>query len=296
MNRCLAFLLALVFATVSVSSACVAATGDWVHFTLEPERSGGGKIHATFRDEGRPGHDINWSTGFQPFELAGLDLAAFRAAGSRPLHFALAREAGRLDCAGNGGNYQAMGNCSFTADPGFTRLLINRGIGQPSRDQAFGLMAVNARRETIDAVAAARYPTPSIDDLIALSALGVNGQYINGLASTGYRPGTIHALVEFKALGITPEWIGGFVRAGYGNLPAEQLVQMKALNITPEFIAGFDRIGYRHLPVSTVVQLKALDITPEFVRSTVGESGAMPPVSELVQLKMFGRRSSAGRH
>ena len=296
MNRCLAFLLALVFASLSVSSACVAATGDWVHFTLEPERSGGGKIHATFRDEDRGRGDNNWSTEFGSSELAGFDVGGFRGAGVRPLRFALVREAGRLDCSGNGGNNYAAGNCSFTADPGFTQLLVNRGIGRPTREQAFGLMAVNAHRELIDAIAAARYPTPTVDDLMALSALGVSGAYIHGLAQVGYQPQSIHGLIEFKALNITPEWIGGFVRAGYGGLPSSELVQLKALNVTPDFIAGYDRLGYRHLPASTLVQLKALDITPEFVRSEVGQRAELPPVNELVQLKLFGRRSSISRH
>jgi hypothetical protein len=295
MNRCLAFLLALVLATLSISSACVAAPSDWVHFTLLPER-GDGRIHASFRDESRGPGDNNWSTGFLPSELVGLDVASFRASGARPLRFAIVREAGRLDCSGSGGNSSVAGNCSFIADRGFTQLLISHGIGRPSREQAFGLTAINARRELIDAVAAARYPTPTIDELMALTALGVTGSYIDGVAHAGYRPRSIHGLVEFKALGITPEWIGGFVRAGYGNLPAEELVQLKALNVTPDFIFGFDRIGYRNIPAATLVQLKALDITPEFVRSTVGERATLPPVNELVQLKLFGRRSSVGRH
>jgi hypothetical protein len=290
MNRCLAFLLALVFATVSVSSACVAATGDWVRFTLQPERKEDGKIHASFREQGRSPHENNWSTEFMPSELVGLDVASFRASGARPLRFAIIREAGRLDCSGNGGNSSALGSCSFTADPAFTQLLVSRGIDRPSREQAFGLMAVDARRGLVDAVAAAHYPTPTIDDIIALSALRADGPYIVGLAHVGYRPRTIHGLVEFKALGITPEWISGFVRAGYGNLPADELVQLKALNVTPDFIAGYERIGYRNLPASTLVQLKALDITPEFVRTHVRRGTPLPPVNELVELKLFGGR------
>ena len=129
MNRCLAFLLALVFAIVSVSSACVAAPSDWVQFTLQPER-GDGKIHASFRDESRGRGENNWSTGFLPSELVGLDVASFRASGARPLRFAIVREAGRLDCSGSGGNSLATGNCNFTADPGFTQLLVGRGIGR----------------------------------------------------------------------------------------------------------------------------------------------------------------------
>jgi hypothetical protein len=302
MNRCLAFLLALLFATVSVSSACVAAPEDVIRFTLQPERGDSAKIHASFRDqalerrENRSGDENSWSTGFMPSELIGMDVSSFRAAGTRPLRFAIVREAGRLDCAGNAGNSSATGNCSFTADPGFTNLLVSRGIGRPTREQQFGLTAVNARREVIEAVAAAHYPTPSIDNLMALAALGVDGRYISDMSRVGYRPNTLQSLVEFKALGITPEWIGGFTRIGYGNAPSEELVQLKALNVTPEFITGFDRIGYRHLPVSTLIQLKALDISPEFVRSAVSQRGTMPHVNELVEMKILERHSSVSRH
>ena len=114
------------------------------------------------------------------------------------------------------------GNCSFTADPRFTQLLESRGIRRPTRDQAFGLMAVNVRREMIDAIAAAHYPTPSVDDLMGLAALGVNGAYIGEMARAGYRPTSIDALIQFKALNITPQWIAGFVRIGYANLPGRR--------------------------------------------------------------------------
>ena len=286
MNRCVAFLLALLFATVTVSSACVAAASDWVSFTLQPER-GDAKIHASFRDEGRGSGDNNWSTGLLPSELVGLDVASFRASGARQLRFAIVREAGRLDCAGNGGNSAAAGNCSFTADPGFTQLVVSRGIGRPSREQALGLMAVNARREVIDAVAAARYPTPTIDDLIALSALEVSGRYVAAMASAGYRPNSLHSLIEFKALNITPEWIGGFVRAGYGNIPPNELVQLKALDVTPDYIAAFDRIGRHGLPVNTLVQFRALGVTAQFVQQMERAHGRLSN-EQLVQLRALG--------
>lgn len=289
MNRCLAFVAALMPAFVTVSSACAAAPAEFVHFSIEPEHGSADRLKVSFRKEVRGHDENNWSTGFRPADLVGLDLAGFRTPGSRPLSFGVIREAGRLDCSGHGGESYAAGNCSFTANPGFTQLLESRGIGGPTEEQSFGLTAVNARREVIDAVAAARYPTPSIDDLMALSALGVNGAYIDEMARAGYRPRAIDTLIQFKALNITPDWIGQFVRIGYGNLPADQLVQLKALNITPEFIASFDRIGYRHLPVEQLVQLKAMDITPEFVQRVAAVDSALPPVDKLVELKAFGR-------
>jgi hypothetical protein len=289
MNRYLAFLLALVFASISISSACVAAPSDLVHFSLEAER-GRDEIQARFRDESGDRHEGNWSNSFKPSELIGLDVSGFRAGGTRPLRFAIIRVAGRLDCSGSGGNAAASGNCSFAINPAFAQLLASRGIAQPTRGEAFGMVALNVRRELIDALATARYPTPSIDDLIALTALGTDGRYIAGLAHAGYRPAAVHSLIEFKALNVTPEWIGGFTRIGYGNLPPDELVQMRALEISPDFAAGFDRVGYGRLPVNTLVQFKAVGITPEFAAAARQRKGSVPSADELVRMRVLGER------
>ncbi len=290
MNRPLAFIFALMCALVTVSSACSAQSPDWIRFTLEPGYKDPVKIRASFHEQRNDADKSNWSTGFMPSDLIGLDVSSFRNPGTRPLRFAIVREAGRLDCSGAGGNNLAAGNCSFTPNTGFLQLLSSRGIARPSREQMFTLTAVNARRDMIEAVGAARYPTPSIDDLVALAALGVDGRYISDMSRAGYRPQSIHSLIEFKALGITPQWIGGFVRVGYANVPGDGLVQMRALNITPEYIEGYNRLGYRNLPVEKLVELKALNITPEFVQSVTRDGRSMPPVSELVELKLFGRK------
>jgi hypothetical protein len=264
MTRCIAFILALVFASLSVSSACLAADPRSVPFTLTAER--GGQINARFGNNDR-GNGPNWSDAIAPSKLIGLDIAGFYSAGSRPLRFALVREAGRLDCAGSGGNSRASGDCAFTADPAFTQLLASQGIGRPTGEEAFGLMALDTRRALIDALAAARYPKPTVDQLMALSALDVSAGFIHGLARIGYRPASIDALIEFKALNVTPEYIGDFARAGYSGISAEELVELKALNITPDFIARLERAGYGNLPVSKLVELKALDISADDLRA-----------------------------
>jgi hypothetical protein len=284
----LASLMPLTILALTPSAA--AMDPDQIHFTLEPGHRNPAQIQVRF-DSSRDGRNQNnWSTGMPLSELNGLEVSSFRAAGTRPVHFAVVREAGRLDCAGRGGESHAWGDCSFAPDASFARLLETRGIGTPTREQAFGLMALNVRRDLIDAVAQAHYAAPTIGDLTALAALGVDRSYIMGMSRAGYRPASTKSLIEFKALGITPEWIAGFVRVGYANVPGEGLVQMRALGITPDYVAGFQRIGYRDLPVNTLVQLKALNITPEFVRSVVRAGEPMPPVNHLVQLKLFTNR------
>lgn len=290
MYRPLAFICALFVSLVAVSSTCLAQSSDWIRFTLQPQHENSARIEARFHAKERANNDDNWSTAFMPSELIGLEVSSFHGSGTRPLHFAVAREAGRLDCIGSGGANFAAGNCRFSENPAFRQLLVNRGIGQPTSDQMFALMAVNAHRELIDAVTAAHYPTPRIGDLIALSALGVDGHYIGEMSRAAYRPRTLQSLIEFKALGITPDWVAGFARVGYANLSGDGLVQFRALGITPDFIAGYQRIGYRDLPADTLVQLKALDITPEFVRAAAGPGHPMPPISKLVELRMFAKR------
>ena len=287
MTRILVFLFSLSLAFLTISSVSLAQPSDWISFSLSPGHHDSSRIRAEFRYNGRGHGENNWSSDFVPAEFGGLDFAALRAAGSRPIRFAVIREAGRLDCSGQGGDNYAHGNCGFTADPAFAQLLAARGIGRPTREESIGLMALDVRRDLIDALAEAPYPTPRISDLMSLTALGVSRSYIGGLAAAGYRPSTLDALAQFKALEITPDYVGGLIRIGYPNIAPDDLVQLKALGVTPAYIQGFQQLGYRQIPVDTLVQLKAMDITPDFVRAVRRDQTDMPPVNDLVSLKIF---------
>lgn len=283
MTRMLAFVTALLLTALTVSSACVAQSSAPLQFTIEPSRHAE-TVQLRFESERNGRHEHDWNSSFPVADLAGLDLAALNGAGTRPIRFAVAREAGRIDCAGTGGNAMARGSCTMTANVEFDRFLSAHGIASPSQDDTFGMIALDVRRGLVDELARANYPTPSVEKLIELTAVEVTPGYINALAAAGYKPQSLDGLVQFAALKITPEYIGSFVRAGYSDLPPDQLVELKALDITPEFIAGFERIGYGRLPVDTLVQLKALDITPDYVRA-VAQGNSLPSPDHLVQLK-----------
>lgn len=282
MTRMLAFMAALLLTAITVSSACVAGTSDPIQFTIQPSGNAG-EIKVTFERDRGPHHN-NWSSSFAPAELAGLDTAPLNAPGTRDIRFAIIRDAGRVDCAGTGGNQLARGSCRLTADPQFNAFLQQHGISQPSEDDTFGMVALNVHRDLVSALAEARYPTPTVEKLIELTAVNATPAYIRGIAAQGYRPQSLDGLVQFAALKITPEYIGSFARAGYSDLKPDELVQLRALNIAPDFVAGFGRDGYGRLPVGTLVQLKAMDITPDYVRA-VAQGGALPSPDHLVQLK-----------
>ena len=288
MTRLFAFLAAMLVSIIAITSATASEAGT-IHFRLDASRSSAGKVRASFSSSGRDG-DNHWSTDFTARDLAGLDLNRLRARGNQSLRFALVREAGRLDCAGTGGHSTASGDCRFTADAAFTNFLMSRGMRRPTESESFSMMAVNVRRDIVEALHSARYPVPSPDELISLTAVGVDGGYISGLARAGYRPPNLDTLIEFRALNITPAWIEGFVRHGYAKMDPKDLVELKALDVSADYIAGFERIGYRNLSVEQLVELKALGVTAEYARA-VRESSAVPPTPDrLVELKAIGFR------
>ena len=282
MTRMLAFMAALLMTAISVTSACVANTVTPLQFTLEPSGQSD-RVQVRFYRSRDRGSD-SWSTSFRTSELAGLDLAALRSAGTRPLRFAVIRDAGRVDCAGSGGSARASGSCTIAPDPAFSRLLAAHGIGEATDEQSYALIAVDVRRDLVVALKTGNYAAPTVDKLIELSAVGVTPAYIRELSARGYRPRSLNELVEFSALEITPDFIAGFALAGYSNLAPQDLVQLKAMDITPQFVAGFERLGYRNLPVSTLVQLKAMDVTPAFV-GAIRQGGALPSPDRLVQIR-----------
>ena len=285
MNRMFAFAAALLVTAVTVSSACVAQDPAALNFTMQPH-SDSDRVQLTFTRKDRP-ESHTWSSSFRHADLTGFDVAAFRGAALQPVSFAIARDAGRMDCSGQGAGSMARGGCSVTADAQFNAFLQSSGISRPTADETFGLISLDVKRELVTALARARYSARSPDELMELTAVGVTPDYIRALASQGYRPDTLDDLVEFGALDISPEYIGSFQRAGYSDLRPDDLVQMKALNITPEFVAGFQRLGYGQLPVDELVQLKALDVTPEFVRQ-VHQGGPLPSAERLVMLRALG--------
>ena len=315
MNRLFAFVAALTLTAITVSGSCLArSSADDIRFTLHPTSRGDLQLQLRSGSDDR--HNSMGSS-FAPGELAGLDLAAFRSAGSHPIRFAIVKEAGRVDCTGTGGGSNGMGTCAFTADAGFTRFLAERGIGRATREESYHLTMVGATRSLVEAVRAARYPMPDIDQLTALSALDVTPAYISELSGRGYKPASLDDLVQFAALKITPDYIDGMAKSGYRNLDADAIVQMKALGVTPEyvtqlartgypnlsaddivqfkalgvdaqFIAGFERLGYRGLSADTLVELKALNVTPEYVTDLRRAGIAAPSAEQLVKLRAVG--------
>jgi hypothetical protein len=287
MIRMFAFLAAIFVSIVAVTSATAIASDDGpISFHITADRGNSGEVRATFSKRDRKHNE--WSTGIPVNQLEGFSVASLRSGSDQPVRFAVVRDAGRLDCAGTGSRSIASGGCTFAASAAFNDFLGSRGVRRPNEDESFSMMALNVRRDLVEALHAARYPAPTPEDLVGLTALDVNAAYISGLSRVGYRPPNLEALLQFKALNITPEYIEGFVRHGYGNMNPDELVQLKALDISADYVASFQRVGYRNLTADQLVQLKALGVTADYAQAVQRGSAQLPSPDKLVELRAIG--------
>src|SRR5688572_2721262 len=177
----------LLLAAAIAATACTASTaahreGDdrplgTIRWSIEDlwNRSDG-KVQLTFRtgDEGRD--NGNWSNGYDYGELQGLTQAQL-AGPNQPVRFAIAREAGRLDCSGTVGNRQGIGTCAFAANPVFTSRLVAGGIGRPTERQAYSLTLANVRSELIEELGRHGYEKPDVGDLVAMGIHGATAGF-----------------------------------------------------------------------------------------------------------------------
>ena len=285
MTRFPILLAAIAASTIAVTATVDAAQPTEFNFRIQDEGDGA-NIRADFRRLDR--HDSQWNSSIRLADLAGLERSQLLGAGQTPLQFAFVRDAGRLDCAGTGGNGSASGRCQFTADQAFVDYLRASGVTALSGEDAYTMTAIGVRRDLVAAIRQANYPAPSAENLIALSALGADRNYIDQMSGAGYRPESIERLIEFKALGITPEYIAGMQSIGFGRSTAGELVQFKALGIDAPYIESLRRAGYGDLPANTLVEFKALGITESYIDEVRKAGYGQVEPSKLVQMKALG--------
>jgi len=295
MFRLCVFLGSLLLAAISISTAGLAADPGELRFTLESRDGGNAQVGFDLQEnDGRHRNRWNTNSTMPVRDLNGLAPGDLIGGGSRPLRFALVREAGRLDCAGSGGNGRGSGRCRFTADPAFLALLAQAGIRAPDQRNAFGMVILDIRRDLVTAVRDARYRNATAGDLTGLAALGVTPAYIRELDRRGYRPDSLNDLTAFKALGVTPAYVDGLSRAGFGRIAPDAVVQMKALGVTPDYLAQLRGAGYAPLKGDEVVQMKAMGITAADVARFRQRYGRVE-VARLVEAKALGFRDGVGR-
>ena len=196
-----------------------------IRWSIAPQGTRDGtELQLTIESRWSPGSDSIWSDSRTIGELSGLTAAQLRGP-TQQAHFALVRDAGRLDCSGTAGGLTGRGSCIVTSNPAFAGYLAARGMGRPTQQQIFSLMMSGVGRDLIEAMDQLGYAKPSIEQLTSMGVHGVTPAFVRGLATSGYRLQSADDLVTFRIHGVNVDYIKGMAAAGpkLRNLPASDL-------------------------------------------------------------------------
>lgn len=251
-----------------------------VTFTIEPS---GRENMVQFQLTRREGNN-HWTHG------RSIETAALQGYGGAdgPVRFRLVRDAGTLDCDGVTRAGRALGECAFTANTGFAALLAERGMGAPSRDQAFSMAMSDIGRAYLDELARQRYEATTSAELARAGDHGVRFDYLVAMGGHGYRVGRLAALIRMRDHGVTPDYIAALARLGVRDVPADDIVRLRDHGVRAEFVAELRTLGYQDLPIEQLIRLRDHGVSTEFVRALAGQGVRNLPPEELVRMRDHG--------
>jgi hypothetical protein len=283
-----------------------------VTFTIEPSGRDGMVQFQLSRREG----NHHWMHG-RTIEASALQ--GFGGADG-PVRFRVARDAGTIDCDGVMRSGRAIGECSFTVDAAFSALLVERGMGAPSRDQAFSMAMSDIGRAYLDELARQRYDATTSAELARAGDHGVRLDYLVAMGGHGYRVGRLAALIRMRDHGVTPAYIADLARLGVRDVPADDIVRLRDHGVSAElvvalrglrvaeldtddivrirdhgvstaYVSGLRDLGYAGISAEELVRLRSHGVSTDFIRRVNGDGARRSP-DELVALRNGGFASN----
>jgi len=296
----------LLFAVVKNRAADV-RSGDWtVSKSDEP-----GKVQFSLIEHHRGGnsnHETDWPMSSFP----GID---FSKPGRQDVHFAIARDAGKIDCEGFLNNGEGAGLFHFQPDPNYIGEMHKLGFevddekqyGMAVQDVSleFARQMKNERLTDLDAdkliafrifrvdsafiaeLRAAGLKISDSDKLVAFRIHGVTPQMIRSLHAAGYSPDE-DTLVAMRIHGATPEWMEELKKRGYDHVDLEQLIAFRIHGVSPEFIDQLQSLGYKHPDPDELVAMRIHRVTPEFISDLRSRGIHDLSIDQLVSMRIHG--------
>ena len=271
------------------ASTAAAEQAESIGWSVETNRDPG-KVDLTIDGRWDGNSRSTWTNDRPLSALPGLSAAQL--AGPRgPVRFALVSEAGRFDCGGTAGYSRGSGSCRFTADPTFASYLQSRGMGTPTRHQAFSLALSGVGRGLVDALAKSGFERPDAEQLTAMGIHGVTADYIRALSGLGYRL-SAKDVVAFKIHGVEPGYIRELAAIGpaLNHIRSADLVSLRIHGVKPEFVRAMAAIEpeFRNVTAEDLVEMSIHGVEPELARTFVRLERGRLSSDDLVNMAIHG--------
>ena len=254
MNKDNKFLLLLVLLSSFIMALkCEAAdvTGAWAIST----RSDPGKVHLTLsqtREHGSFSTSSDWSIA----DLSGLDVTS---PGKHDVHFAVVRDAGRLDGDGFASGEDGAGLFKFTPSPRYIADMTALGFGGIDDEKLLSYALHDVSLAFAKEMKAANIAGLDAQKLLAFRIFKVDSAFLAALKAEGMKSFDAQRLIAFRIHKVTPEYVAQVHKLGFFPTD-EQFTAMRIHRVTPEYIQGLLDKGVKNLTVEQLIKLRIHNI------------------------------------
>ena len=242
-----------------------------------------GSVEFSLQSSGGNDH-FNMSSSWKLADLRGLDWAA---AAKHDVSFAIARDAGTVDCKGFVQDQHGAGLFTFQPNPQYRPEMAKLGFDFDDRE-VFSAALFDVSFDFARAMKSAAVRGLDAGKLIAFRIHGVTPQFVRDLRGAGLEAADAGKLIAFRIHGVSPEFIRDLRSAGIDTTDPDKLIAFRIHGVSAEFAGQIGHLGFPHAPPDQLIALRIHGVTPEYIEGLRSKGMQNLTLDQLISLRIHG--------
>lgn len=217
-------------------------------------------------------------------DLRGLDWAA---AAKHDVSFAIARDAGTVDCKGFVQDQRGAGLFTFKPNPQYRPEMAKLGFEFDDRE-LFSATLFDVSFDFARAMKSAAVRGLDAGKLLAFRIHGVTLQFVRDLRGAGLEAADAGKLIAFRIHGVSPEFIRDLRSAGIDTTDPDKLIAFRIHGVSAEFAGEISHLGFPHAPADQLIALRIHGVTPEYIEGLRSKGMQNLTLDQLISLRIHG--------
>src|SRR5580693_8770633 len=242
-----------------------------------------GSVEFSLQSSGANDH-FNMSSSWKLADLRGLDWAA---AAKHDVSFAIARDAGTVDCKGFVQDQHGAGLFTFQPNPQYRPEMAKLGFDFDDRE-VFSAALFDVSFDFARAMKSAAVRGLAAGKLLAFRIHGVTPQFVRDLRGAGLEAADAGKLIAFRIHGVSPEFIRDLRSAGIDTTDPDKLIAFRIHGVSAEFAGEIGHLGFPHAPPDQLIALRIHGVTPEYIEGLRSKGMQNLTLEQLISLRIHG--------
>jgi hypothetical protein len=217
-------------------------------------------------------------------DLHGLDWAA---AAKHDVSFAIARDAGTVDCKGFVQDQRGAGLFTFQPNPQYRPEMAKLGFEFDDRE-LFSATLFDVSFDFARTMKSAAVRGLDAGKLLAFRIHGVTPQFVRDLRGAGLEAADAGKLIAFRIHGVTPEFVNELRGAGLKVTDEDKLIAFRIHGVSAEFAGQIGHLGFPHAPPDQLIALRIHGVTPEYIEGLRSKGMQNLTLDQLISLRIHG--------